>query len=308
MEMRQIQLFVLLAEYRNFSKVAELYNISQSAISKQLSLLEYELGGKLFIRDTRRVDISDLGYVFLPYAKQIVALEKDALEAAHESAQNSMFESMNLYIDNSLLHEVVSLHYPEMILRAAYQFNQKYPNHMIRTQTFPSNEWRAQLRFKLFDLALMRIPASQLSEPIMSSMETAPIHTIHQFLVVHDSRLQQASFSDAIASIGILLQDQSLTIKDTMGRFLTKLQPIARLVDCNNWNDLFLRLMSSHAATVVPENMLSYFHDMDVHIYPLQNLDLEECICALWQKNARNEAIPDLIRSMEDVFRGAPSR
>lgn len=302
MEMRQIELFVLLAEYRNFSKVAEIYNISQSAISKQLSLLEHELGGKLFVRDTRRVEIDQLGYVFLPYAKKIVALAGEALTIAHEAARNSAFKVINLHIDSSLFSETVSLHYPEKILSASYQFNQQQSAYMIRTHTFPSNEWRAQLRFQLFDLALMRVPATQLAEPVLHSMELSEIHKIEYFFVVHTQGVKYATFSEAIASIDVLFQDQSLTMKDAMGRFLTKIQPIARLVDCDNWNDLFLRLMASDSATVVPENMLTYFQGTDVCIFPLQELNIGEYICAFCKKDSAKDAIPYLIESLIRVF------
>lgn len=302
MEMRQLQLFVLLAEYRNFSKVAEIYNISQSAISKQLSLLEHELGGRLFVRDTRRVEIDELGYVFLPYAKQIVALEKEALTATGNAVKNNMVNPINLCIDSSLAGEAVSLDYPRKILRATYQFNRQHPGYIIQTQYFPQNEWRAQLRFRLFDLALMRVPVNQLAEPVMQTAEMFEIHRIEYYLVMHTQGETYGTISEAVTAIDALLQDQSLTIKDAMGRLLTKLQPTARLVDCNNWADLFSRLMIGRAATLVPENMLTYFRDTDFCIFPLREFNIGECICAFRGKAAAEETIPHFIEALIRAF------
>lgn len=99
MELMQIELFVLLAEHHNFSKVAEAYHISQSAVSKQISQLEYELGGKLFERDTRQVRLSKRGYAFLPYAKQVVLLIQEActsVDAVNKSMEKKSSRSISM--------------------------------------------------------------------------------------------------------------------------------------------------------------------------------------------------------------------
>lgn len=299
MELNQIRLFVLLAEHRNFSKVAEAYHISQSAVSKQISLLEYELGGKLFERDTRQVRISERGYAFLPYAKQIIALEREArisVEAMNQSMSKQIF---SVHIDDGLASGVMAHGYHPCILQAICHLNKLFPNYKIKTHVFPSNEWRAQLRFQQFDLTLMRIPISRVDEPITASLKCVPIHTIRQYLVVHSTTPCQ-TIEDAIRSVEILIQDQSDIVRDLVGKFILKVSPTVRIYDSNNWDDLFCDLMSSPAATIVSDCTLPMFDGLDdISILPLENMDMEECICVL----GRPDVSDDVIAAFSDILR-----
>jgi len=74
MDQDQLQTFLLLAKYKNFTKVAEMQNVVQSTVSTRIQELEYQLGYPLFNRNCRQVELSAEGLLFLPYAKRIVDL------------------------------------------------------------------------------------------------------------------------------------------------------------------------------------------------------------------------------------------
>lgn len=67
--------FAVLAEVENFLEASELLFISQSSLSKHIKSLEAELGAQLFDRSTRHVRITDVGSVFLEFAKQVTGLQ-----------------------------------------------------------------------------------------------------------------------------------------------------------------------------------------------------------------------------------------
>jgi len=69
--------FALLAEEKSYSKTAEMMNLSQSALSKHIMSLEKELGVRLFDRSSRKVELSEAGQRFLPYAVAIQKLLHD---------------------------------------------------------------------------------------------------------------------------------------------------------------------------------------------------------------------------------------
>lgn len=61
---QQIITFLLLAEAKNFTKVAKQLGITTSAVSRQIKSLEDSLSQELFIRSPRRVVLTDFGEQF----------------------------------------------------------------------------------------------------------------------------------------------------------------------------------------------------------------------------------------------------
>ncbi|MEJ2436068.1 MAG: LysR family transcriptional regulator [Pseudolabrys sp.] len=72
MEFRQIRYALAVAKERSFTKAAERLNISQSAVSEQVKLLEEETGFPLFRRGPRGIDVTERGRTFLYEAERIV--------------------------------------------------------------------------------------------------------------------------------------------------------------------------------------------------------------------------------------------
>ena len=65
MELRQLEHFVTVADERHFTRAAELLQISQSGLSASIRALETELGISLFVRSTRRVELTAAGQALL---------------------------------------------------------------------------------------------------------------------------------------------------------------------------------------------------------------------------------------------------
>ena len=64
--------FIVLAQYLNFSLASELLNMTQPGLSRHISVLEDELGTKLFKRDTHNVQLTRAGHLFLEGVKRLV--------------------------------------------------------------------------------------------------------------------------------------------------------------------------------------------------------------------------------------------
>ncbi|WP_027210402.1 LysR family transcriptional regulator [Burkholderia sp. WSM2232] len=73
MELRQLRYFVVLAETLHFGRAAALLHISQPPLSRQIALLEAELGVVLFDRTRRSVRLSAAGQRFYRDAKTVMA-------------------------------------------------------------------------------------------------------------------------------------------------------------------------------------------------------------------------------------------
>ena len=72
MNRNQLRYFVAAAESRSFTKAADQFFISQTAVTQQIRLLEESLGCELFDRSTRPVRLTPAGQVFLLEARAIL--------------------------------------------------------------------------------------------------------------------------------------------------------------------------------------------------------------------------------------------
>ena len=83
MNIKQLEYFVDLSQTLNFTKTAQNFYISQTAITKQIQCLEKDLGIPLFIRSKKSVELTNEGNLYLPYARKIldnVALSYQIIE------------------------------------------------------------------------------------------------------------------------------------------------------------------------------------------------------------------------------------
>ncbi|MCA5964907.1 LysR family transcriptional regulator [Blautia sp. RD014234] len=69
----QLECYMAVAENLNFARAAEQLHITQPAVTHQIDSLETELDVKLFKRTTRTVELTSPGWVFLGYARDILA-------------------------------------------------------------------------------------------------------------------------------------------------------------------------------------------------------------------------------------------
>ncbi|MCA9915901.1 MAG: LysR family transcriptional regulator [Anaerolineae bacterium] len=84
MEIGQLEAFERVAREGNFTRAADSLRLTQPAVSTRISLLEAELGGKLFDRRGRQLVLTSLGERFLPYAQRILSLREAGLEAVRQ--------------------------------------------------------------------------------------------------------------------------------------------------------------------------------------------------------------------------------
>lgn len=104
MNTQQLESFVQVAENLNFARAAEVLNITQSAVSRQINSLENELGTKLFKRSTRTVSLTPAGISFLDDAKSILArLQRAAQKIQNHTKSNIQILSIGCSNESHLI-------------------------------------------------------------------------------------------------------------------------------------------------------------------------------------------------------------
>ena len=83
---RQLRAFVALAELKSFTRAAVLVHLSQPAFSALIRALEEQVGIRLFDRDTRKVELTAEGLMFLEGARRLLGDFEIALSDLGEHA------------------------------------------------------------------------------------------------------------------------------------------------------------------------------------------------------------------------------
>lgn len=118
MNLRQLEYFIMVAKTKNFTKAAKELYISQTAITKQIQLLENELNAPLFNRQNKQIELNKFGQFFLIEAKRIinqVDLTKNNLTAYHQGSAGTLKLGFLKNLDPALLVNLVTIfkkHYP----------------------------------------------------------------------------------------------------------------------------------------------------------------------------------------------------
>lgn len=87
MELRQLHLFITLAEELHFGRAAEREHLTQPAFGRRIRSLEHELGVALFTRTSRRVELTEAGNELLPLARRLLVDAQEAEAAIRRLAE-----------------------------------------------------------------------------------------------------------------------------------------------------------------------------------------------------------------------------
>jgi DNA-binding transcriptional LysR family regulator len=82
---RDLRYFVAVAEELHFTRAAERLFISQPALSKQIRMLERQLGASLFDRGRDGVQLTPVGAALLPHAREVLAAWDRGWAAAEQA-------------------------------------------------------------------------------------------------------------------------------------------------------------------------------------------------------------------------------
>jgi DNA-binding transcriptional LysR family regulator len=120
MDLRQLRYFVTVARERNFTRAAEQLNMAQPPLSRQIQLLEQEVGVPLLIRDTRPVHMTEAGRLFYEQSIQVLGRIEQMQSAARRVGLNQRtvlsvgFVASTLYAGLPTLMRKLRQHAPEL--------------------------------------------------------------------------------------------------------------------------------------------------------------------------------------------------
>ncbi len=167
-ELRELRIFLVLAQELHFGRTADRLAVSQARVSQAIRALERKLGGRLFTRTSRRVSLTSLG----EFVRDDVGGAYDDLAAAlrrSSSRAGAVVGTLRLGIYRNALN--AGPHLTEIIR----EFTQAYPGTRVELVDVGSMaDSLAPLRTGQVDLITARLPLTELGISIGPVLASQP--------------------------------------------------------------------------------------------------------------------------------------
>lgn len=150
---RQLRSFVLAAEKGSFSKAAAANYVSTPAFAQQISLLEKDVGFRLFDRTRRGVSLTPAGESFLAATRQILETYDQAVARGRE-LEHIAAETLRLAHAADTLPRPVQLAYQEFVA--------KYPQVNVSFERRPLAEHFDAIRSGAADITFIGEPSEDV--------------------------------------------------------------------------------------------------------------------------------------------------
>ena len=141
----QIEYFLALARYLNFTEAAKNLYISQPSLSKQIALLERLIGVELFYRNKRDVRLTAAGLVLLREISGVIEIIESSIE---KSKNTNLSENVTLTI--GCLDGIDS---SKLLIPFIKKFREKYPTINIVLKKYSFKMLREKLINGSLDIA-----------------------------------------------------------------------------------------------------------------------------------------------------------
>ncbi|HEN8642627.1 TPA: LysR family transcriptional regulator, partial [Pseudomonas aeruginosa] len=83
MDLSSLEIFRAVAHEASVTRAAQQLQRAQSNVTTRIRQLEEDLGVELFLRDGKRMSLTERGSEFLAYAEQLLALADEARQSMH---------------------------------------------------------------------------------------------------------------------------------------------------------------------------------------------------------------------------------
>ncbi len=260
MDIQNIRAFLMVAETGSFSRAAEKLFITQPAVSKRISTLEFSLDCQLFDRLGKSIRLTQAGEALIPSYQKILA-ELDESERIISALRSSV--SGHLKFGTS--HHI-GLHRLPPVLR---QYTHQYPDVELDIQFMDSEQAAALILQGDIELALITLP-DKVEKPLTTiSVWSDPM----QCVVAKDHALAKLKMvtREQLADHGVLIQSHSTHTRNIIDDAL-KLPPDIKIIMESNYLETIKAMIQNGLGWgVLPESMI----DNTLHRLKIKDVKME---------------------------------
>lgn len=290
MNTKQLEYFISVAESLSFTKTAEKFYISQTAVTQQIKALEEHIQVTLFTRSKRRVELTPTGKVFLSEARTIIKNINDAIEKTQQFA-NGLFGTLSIGIligyEKNKLQQYLK------------KFSHTYPNISMEICTNEMTEHLNLVKDNLMDLAFVINPENQ-------PLKGFEYKTVERYSLVAllppDHPLYNEDYIDLID----LQNEKFIFVKETGDEYGQKSMIQNRYREAgfvpnvvqrsNDLNTIESMVASNMGVSILPSFcVIDTMIENDIAIVPINEVQDRIEVVVVWNKNNTNPALEKFI-------------
>jgi len=184
----RLRYFIAVAEELHFGRAAKRLMVTQPSLSRQITLLEEEIGVRLLVRDTRRVALTSAGREYLDQARAVLRGVTNAAESARRAERG---ESGRLSV---AFYYIAGLGVLPPVLRA---FKERYPDVSLELRELPSKTQIVEVLKGTIDIGIVHEPSTAKAvcvETIQREAMVAVLPSTHP--LARQSALQLTELQD----------------------------------------------------------------------------------------------------------------
>jgi DNA-binding transcriptional LysR family regulator len=260
MDIQNIRAFLMVAEMRSFSRAAEKLFITQPAISKRISTLEYALDCQLFDRLGKSVQLTQAGEAIIPSYQRIIS-ELDETQRIISNLRTQVSGQLKFGTSHH-----IGLHRLPPVLR---QYTRQYPDVELDIQFMDSEQAAALILKGSIELALITLPDS-IEEPLT----TIPVWSDPMECVVARDHVLAVSDTATRAQLiehGVLIQSHSTHTRNIIDTALKLDKDIKIIMESNYLETIKAMIQNGLGWGVLPESMI----DDSLHRLKIKGVKME---------------------------------
>jgi len=281
MNINQLKYFVAVAEHRSFTKAANQYYLSQTAITQQVRALEAALEVQLFDRNSRPISLTPAGVVFLTEAKAILERMNTAISRAQD-ASTGLVGSLRIGYTKGYERSDLS--------EKLRSFHREYPNVLLTCFRHDTDMLAAGLLNHEYDI-IFTWDSTNIRQN--EELETRLIERARLVVALYASHpLSQRTFlhRTELKSETILFMTPSSTGESYGDAYFMKLYQQAGyqpniLLRSNDVESLLMMVAAEEGISILPAYCTDKLNDADNLIFiPLVGDEEVEDILAVWHR------------------------
>jgi len=294
MDIETLQYFQYIATYKNVTKAAKHFYISQSTLSRQMMALEKELDVTLFIRDNKKIELTEAGKV-LHRDCELFIKHMEIIINNTQSADKGISGVLRIASPGNLC---------DTLTQSLITFKRTFPSTNLIIESYDFNEIPSAVLYNIYNIGFTYAFAS-------SSNEDVDCVTVGEddFSLVVSSQIIQSATSEEIAKVvkTLPLILPSYTEPPFLKLMLHELKSFAETkyietIYVNTTDSVMLQISLGLGYSIVPTSLTKSKSGMDHITYiPLNHFSAKGNIVMLYKKSNNSEIVNRFVNIVNTI-------